>query len=119
MRACTIQNNVGVSGVGGGGIFVDAANFDIRNTTVMGNGPGDDMGASWGGLRLKNLTAVTRKTLELLTVMNNNQLGVSCAGSVDASGVSVSGSAGGVEISPSCGFGSCGPAVPPTCGAQP
>ena len=38
-----------------GGILVDAANFDITNTTVTGNGPGDDAGAAWGGLRLKNL----------------------------------------------------------------
>jgi hypothetical protein len=117
MRRCTVQNNVGMVGIGGGGILIDGASFDIRNTTVAGNGPGDDMGALWGGLRLKNLTA--RRTLEFLTVNNNNQVGVSCTGNVDASGVAVSGSAGGVEISFNCGFSSCGAATPPTCGVQP
>ena len=48
MNHCAIAANTK------GGILVDAANFDITNTTVTGNGPGDDAGAAWGGLRLKN-----------------------------------------------------------------
>jgi hypothetical protein len=113
MDHCTVTSN------NKGGIFVDGANFDLKNTTVTGNGPGDDMGAAWGGLRLKNLSTVVKKSLQLLTVMGNNQVGVSCSGSVDASGVLVSASSGGVDISPSCNFNSCGTAATATCGAQP
>ena len=41
--------------------------------------------------------------------MNNNQVGVSCSGSVDAVGVLVTGSAGMVDVSHSCNFMPCGP----------
>jgi hypothetical protein len=101
-----------------GGILVDAANFDITNTTVTGNGPGDDAGAAWGGLRLKNLLTTGKKSLGFLSVTNNNQVGVSCSESVDAAGVLVTGSAGMVEVSQSCNFKSCGNTVTATCGAQ-
>jgi len=110
MDRCTVSGN------NKGGILVDTANFDIKNSTVNGNGPGDDAGAAWGGMRLKNLLTTVKKTLELVTLMNNNQVGVSCSGSVDAMKVSVTGSAGGIEISSSCGFQSCG-APSATCGA--
>jgi hypothetical protein len=115
MSHCTIAANTK------GGILVDAANFDITNTTVTGNGPGDDAGAAWGGLRLKNLNlpATGKKSIGFLSVMNNNQVGISCSGSVDAASVLVTGSAGGVEVSLSCNFMSCGTAVTATCGAQP
>lgn len=113
MDHCSVTNNKR------GGILVDGASFDIKNTTITGNGPGDDAGASWGGLRLKNLPATGKKSLGFLTVMSNNQVGVSCMASVDATSVLVSGSSGGVDISPSCNFTSCGTAVTATCGAQP
>ena len=86
---------------------------------MTGNGPGDDAGAAWGGLRLKNLLTTGKKSLGFLSVMNNNQVGVSCAATVDAASVLVTGSAGGVEVSQSCSFTSCGTAVTATCGAQP
>jgi len=110
MDRCTVSGN------NKGGILVDTANFDIKNSTVNGNGPGDDAGAAWGGMRLKNLLTTVKKSLELVTLMNNNQVGVSCSGGVDAMKVSVTGSAGGIEISGSCGFQSCG-APSATCGA--
>lgn len=113
MDRCSVMNNKR------GGILVDGANFDIKNTTIVGNGPGDDAGAAWGGLRLKNLIPTGPRSLGFLSVTSNNQVGVSCAGSVDATSVLVSGSSGGVEISPSCNFTSCGAAVTATCGAQP
>jgi hypothetical protein len=112
MNHCTIAANTK------GGILLDAADFDITNTTVTGNGPGDDGGAAWGGLRLKNLVMTNKRSLGFLTVMNNNQVGVSCSGGVDAASVLVTGSAGGVQVSASCGFMSCGDTVTPTCGAQ-
>jgi hypothetical protein len=107
-----------VSGNNKGGVLIDGATFDLKNVTVTANGPGDDMGAAWGGLRIKNL-ATGKRSLDMLTVTNNNQVGVSCAASVDATRVLVSGSAGGVEISPSCQFNSCGTSVTASCGAQP
>lgn len=102
MDRCTVSGN------NKGGILVDTANFDIKNSTVNGNGPGDDAGAAWGGMRLKNLVTTAKKSLELVTLMNNNQVGVSCSADIDAMKVSVTGSAGGIEISQSCGFQSCG-----------
>jgi len=112
MDRCRVTNN------SKGGIFVDNAMFEIGNTTVSNNGPGDDMGASWGGLRIRTSTAISPKSLQLTTVQNNNQVGVSCSFGVSGTGVLVSGSSGGVEISPSCGFSSCGPPATTTCGSQ-
>jgi hypothetical protein len=51
--------------------------------------------------------------------MGNNQVGVSCSDRVDATNVLVTGSAGNVEVSPSCNFIPCGTMVTATCGAQP
>lgn len=112
MDRCTVTNN------SRGGILVDNAMFEIGNTTVSNNGPGDDMGASWGGLRIRTSVAISPKVLQLITVQNNNQVGVSCSSNVSGTGVLVSGSLGGVDISPSCGFSSCGVTATSTCGAQ-
>jgi hypothetical protein len=112
MDHCAVEGNVG------GGIFVDGASFDIANTTVTGNGPGDDMGASWGGLRLKNLLTSGDKKLQFLTVQSNNQVGISCSGSVSGMNVLATMNMGGVDVSPSCGFSSCTADAGATCGAQ-
>ena len=48
-----------------GGILLDGAAFDIRNTTVTNNGPGED-GAAWGGIRIK--TPAGPKHIELSTI---------------------------------------------------
>ena len=112
MDHCAVEGNVG------GGIFVDGASFDIANTTVTGNGPGDDMGASWGGLRLKNLLTSGDKKLRFLTVQSNNQVGISCSGSISGMSVLASMNTGGVDVSPSCGFSSCSVDAGATCGAQ-
>jgi hypothetical protein len=112
MDHCSVESNVG------GGIFVDGASFDIVNTTVTGNGPGDDMGASWGGLRLKNLLTSGDKNLRLLTVQSNNQVGVSCSGSVSGMNVLATMNTGGVDVSPTCGFTPCTADAGTTCGAQ-
>jgi hypothetical protein len=113
MDRCVVANNAK------GGILLDGATFEIANTTVKGNGPGDDAGTTWGGMRVKNLPASEPKLLTLVTVQDNNNTGISCAGTVAGTNVSASGNAGGVDITTgTCGFSSCG--LPgPTCGAQP
>lgn len=101
----------------GGGILLDGAGFDIRNTTVTRNGPGDDMGNTWGGIRIKSPPATGPTNLDLITVQNNTGTGVTCSSAVSsASGVLASDNTP-VNISPSCGFMPCGTASS-TCGAQ-
>jgi hypothetical protein len=112
MDHCSVETNVG------GGIFVDGASFDIVNTTVTGNGPGDDVGASWGGLRLKNLLTSGDKSLRFVTVQSNNQVGVSCTGAVSGMNVLASMNTGGVDVSPTCGFTPCSADASTACGAQ-
>jgi len=107
-----------VSGNNKGGILADGANFDLKNVTVTTNGPGDDMGTTWGGLRIKILSGAVSKTLQFVTVQNNNNTGISCTAPVSGTGVSASGNGGGVDITTgTCGFSSCG-APNATCGAQ-
>ncbi len=110
MDGCRIENN------SGGGILIDGAAFDIRNTIVASNGPATFGIATWGGVLVNNPSASLKK-LELLTVQNNNPVGVSCSAAVSGVGILASGNQGG-EINPTCGFSSCGAATA-TCGAQP
>jgi hypothetical protein len=110
-------DHVSVSNNASGGILLDGAAFDIKNTTVNSNpaANGDP------GIRIQNAAtgSPTPKTLSLTTVSGNTQAGVSCASNtvLTASGVSASGN-GGIDITLSCGFSSCGTASA-TCGAQP
>jgi hypothetical protein len=106
-----------VAGNNKGGILIDAASFDLKNVTVTANGPGDDIGTTWGGIRIKNPPAAGPKTLQLVTVQNNNNTGISCTEGVSGTGVLASGNGGGVDITTStCGFSSCGTSSP-TCGS--
>jgi hypothetical protein len=106
-----------VDSCSGGGILLDGAAFDIQNTMVTRNGPGDDMGNTWGGLLIKKLPLSGPSHLDLITVQNNTGTGISCSATVtNAGGVLASGN-DPVEISPTCGFSACGIAGP-MCGAQ-
>ena len=115
-------DHVLVTGNSAGGILLNGAAFDIENTTVTTNGPGtDSTGATWGGIRIVSPPLSGPKMLNLVTVQNNNQVGVSCSASASVSGMGVlaSGNAGGVDITTAnCGFSSCALASV-TCGAQP
>ena len=110
MDRCIVQDN------SAGGILVDGAEFDIRDTTIAGNGPGTFGIATWGGVLINN-PASGSNALELLTVQNNKAIGVSCSVGVNNMGVLASGNLTG-DINPTCGFSSCGTASA-TCGAQP
>ena len=110
-------NHVVVTGNTGGGVFVDGAAFDIRNTSVTANGPGTSGAITWGGILVSNPPAAGPKQLNLVTVQSNGGPGIACSTAVTGTGVLASGN-GSVDIGPTCMFSSCGAATP-TCGAQP
>jgi hypothetical protein len=112
MDHCTVTGN------NRGGVMLDGAHFDITNTTISNNGPGTDgMGNVWGGIRVINPPSTDPIRFHLLTVQNNNPVGVSCAGNVTADGVLASGNSSVDVTDATCGFSSCGSAVTATCGA--
>ena len=100
-----------------GGLLIDSSGFDIRNSTFTNNGPGDSMGAGWGGIRVQGTTPVT-KTLEDDTISMNKQIGLSCAWAVTGTGVYASGNTGGIDVSSSCAVTTC-PTLTTGCGAAP
>jgi hypothetical protein len=111
-------NHVSVVNSPGGGILLDGAGFDIRNTIVTGNGPGISGATVWGGVLINNPPSAGPSRLQLLSVQSNNQVGIACSAPVTGTGVLASGNAGGVNIATTCGFTSCG-AASATCGATP
>jgi hypothetical protein len=108
MDRCTVMGN------NKGGILLDAATFDIENTTVTNNGPSADL--TWGGIRVQNLTAAGDGYLKLVTIQGNNPSGVSCEGPISGDGVLATSNVSG-DISQTCGFMSCGTVMTATCGA--
>jgi hypothetical protein len=106
-----------VTGNPGGGILLGGAAFDIRNTRVAGNGPGQTSGgATFGGIRVDSLPASGPTSLKLVTIESNLAPGLSCAASISGTGVLASGNVV-PDITTSCGVGNCATASP-TCGAQ-
>ena len=101
-----------------GGILLAGAAFDIRNTVVTNNGPGDMMGTAWGGIRVSNPPPGGPTRLDLVTIENNKQVGLTCTAPITGNGVFAAGNSGGVEVSPTCNVTPCMPAGP-TCGAGP
>lgn len=113
-------DHVSVSNNTAGGILLDGAGFDIKNTTVNNNGANTAGAAAFGGIRVQN-SLTTPKVLALSTIVGNQLLGVTCDASTSLSPspttVLVSGTTG-VDVASVCGFNSC---ITPsaTCGAQP
>jgi hypothetical protein len=97
----------------GGGILVNGAAFDIRNTTITRNGPSSDL--SWGGMRVASLPATGARNLHLVTIQNNNAPGLSCAVAIQGDGVLATGNSTG-DVTPTCGITAC-TAMSSTCGA--
>jgi hypothetical protein len=116
-------DHVSVSNNTAGGILLDGAGFDIKNTTVSGNGANTGV-IIFGGIGIQNTPTLSGvpKSLALSTVSSNQLVGVSCgtgsAFSPMPSTVLVSAPAGAADIGSACGFSSCGTASA-TCGAQP
>ena len=109
-------DRVTVDANGGGGIFIDGAEFDIRNTTVTGNGPGQSGAITWGGILVTNSPVSGSAQLDLVTIQGNNPVGLSCSGPVTGIGVFATGNTS-VDVVSSCGITLCSPAGP-TCGAH-
>lgn len=110
VKGCAVNDNAG------GGISLDGAAFEISNTRITGNGPGQNGATTWGGVLVLNPPPNGSRKIDSTSITTNKVVGVACTGAVAASGVLVSGN-GAVEIATACGFTSCG-AAGPMCGAQ-
>jgi hypothetical protein len=110
-------DGVTVDSMAKGGILVDAtaATFDIRNTTVTNNGPGQQGATPWGGILLLSAPDGGASSLDLVTIENNKWTGLVCLGTISGTGVLASGNTSG-DIAPACGITSC-TASGATCGA--
>jgi hypothetical protein len=70
-----------------GGIHVNGGGFDITNTVVAGNGPGDIGGLPWGGVHIIPPPAGRPARFAHATVYRNSGGGLTCAGPVSAPGL--------------------------------
>jgi hypothetical protein len=104
-----VENNTG------GGIFLDTTRFSIVNTTVRGNGPGQEGTTTWGGVLINSLVQDGSKLLQRITVQNNTGTGISCIGGVQSMGVYASGNSP-LDVQNACGITAC-TTLGPTCGA--
>jgi hypothetical protein len=111
MDTCAVKDNPG------GGILLNGAAFDIKNTTVTGNGPGQTGVSTWGGILVQSLPATGSTSLNLVSIQSNKQVGLSCAGGITGTGVLASENTGGIDINTTCAITACTPASA-TCGAQ-
>jgi hypothetical protein len=117
-------DHANVSNNTAGGILLDGAGFDIKNTTINNNGP-NLFDSAFGGIRIQNAPSgpTPTKSLTLTTISSNQLVGVSCATGTGSllttipNSVLTAGNNGG-DIGGSCGFASCSSASA-TCGAQP
>jgi hypothetical protein len=112
MDACAVTNNPG------GGILLNGAAFDIKNTTITGNGP-NNTGATWGGVYVQTLTSSGPMNLTFVTIQNNVGGGLTCtAGPIQGADVlSSSNTSTSTQVSTLCAITPCTPASA-TCGAQ-
>jgi hypothetical protein len=113
MDRCKVADNPG------GGILLNGAAFDIRNTTVTGNGPNTDS-TPWGGIYVQSLPASGATNLTFVTIQNNPGPGLVCASATAIQGTGVLATGNTLsQISTSCGVTSCSPLDGGTgCGAQ-
>jgi hypothetical protein len=117
LDTCSVVNNPG------GGILLNVAAFDIKNTTVSNNGSGSLGGFSWGGVLADNPPTGGPATLSNVTIQSNGQVGLVCSGSIAASTsvLAIGNNTGSTkptdQISTSCGITACA-ATSATCGVQ-
>ncbi len=101
----------------GGGILLDGARFDLRDTLVTNNGAGETGAVIWGGILVQAVPAGGPSRLERVSLIDNRQIGLTCDGPVEGVGVHARGNAGGVEVGARCGVTAC-PALNATCGSS-
>jgi len=112
-------DHVSVSNNAAGGILLDGAGFDIKNTTVNSNGANTAGAGAFGGIRIQNPPA-TPKMLSFSTVNDNQLIGVSCDSGTAVNPLPTTvlvTQATGVPVAAVCAFTSCG-AASSSCGAQ-
>lgn len=74
MNRCLVEGNAK------GGILINGAGFDIMNTVVAGNGPGEAAGSVfWGGVAVFSPAAGKPNRIVNATIVNNNAPGVVCS----------------------------------------
>jgi hypothetical protein len=110
-------NKVTVDSCMGGGILLDGAAFDIENTTVTNNGPGQQP-VVWGGILVNSLPASGSKLLKLATIQGNLAPGLTCSvgSGIQGDGVFAAGNST-LNVTTACNVTACSP-MSPTCGAQ-
>ncbi len=108
--------NVLVEGNRGGGVLLEGARFELRDTVISENGPGQTGAASWGGMLVLGTKAVPA-LLENVSIRANKQVGLACAYTVTGNLVYARNNAGGIEVQESCGITTCEPEGP-GCGAR-
>lgn len=101
----------------GGGIWLNGANFDIRNTRVSNSGPGDHDGASWGGILETAVPANGPRNINQVTVISNLGQGITCKDPLNGGQV-LAAMNQPIQISSGCGLMQCADAGA-MCGAQP
>ncbi|HXU61818.1 MAG TPA: right-handed parallel beta-helix repeat-containing protein [Polyangia bacterium] len=101
----------------GGGIWLNGANFDIRNTRVSNSGPGDHDGASWGGILETGVPATGPRNISQVTVISNTGQGITCKDPLTGGAV-LAAMNQPIQISPGCTLTVCADAGA-MCGAQP
>jgi hypothetical protein len=110
---CAVTNNPG------GGILLNGAAFDIKNTTVTDNGP-NAVSTQWGGIYVQSLPSVGPSSLSLVSIETNNGGGLTCSASTSIQGTGIL-STGNIntvaQVSPACNVSAC-TATGTTCGAQ-
>jgi hypothetical protein len=113
MERCAVRDN------SGGGILLNGAGFDLKNTQVTGNGPGTFGGStSWGGILVNNPPSSGLRSLGLLSIQTNDGGGLSCTSGIQGTGVLSQGNTNTVgQIGTACAVTACTPASA-TCGAQ-
>jgi hypothetical protein len=116
-------DHVSVNNNTAGGILLDGAGFDIKNTTISNNGPNIAGTVVFGGIGLQNTPTATTvpRALSFTTVTGNQTIGISCGTGTmltpnPTSVLAASNITG--DVGGSCGFTSCAGASA-TCGAQP
>ncbi|MDX2087887.1 MAG: hypothetical protein SFX73_08555 [Kofleriaceae bacterium] len=78
MHRCRIENNAK------GGVLVRGGGFDLANSIIVGNGPGETPGgAFWGGIAFTSNTASPARVANS-TIVNNESAGIVCAAALQS-----------------------------------
>jgi hypothetical protein len=114
MDTCAVKDNPG------GGILLNGAAFDIKNTAVTGNGPGRTGTTVWGGVLVQSVPSSGSAKLNLVTVQANDGGGIICAGAIQGSGVLATSNTNASlgQIDSVCALGTGCASASSTCGAQ-